>query len=104
MNPYYELPTLATSFRQATTSHPDWHGRARTSGRQIDEILSVGILRIVQGLETVVRGTVGWIARQQQRRTAIRELQAMSDHFLADIGLERDQIAATVDQMIETGE
>ena len=35
--------------------------------------------------------------------TAIRELQALSDHHLTDIGLDRSQIVSTVEDIIETG-
>ena len=46
---------------------------------------------------------LGWISRWRQRRTAIRELQALSDHYLTDIGLDRSQIVSTVEDIIETG-
>jgi uncharacterized protein YjiS (DUF1127 family) len=94
MNPYYELPNLGSSFQQAHADRP---------GRQIDRLLSIGALRLVNGLGSAVRRSVGVISRWRQRRTAIRELQALSDHQLTDIGLDRSQIVSTVEEMIETG-
>jgi uncharacterized protein YjiS (DUF1127 family) len=107
MNPYYELPTLASRFRQVPVDwhrQPEWPGRPAQSGRQIDDILSIAILRLVQGVETLVRRGAGWITRRHRRRTAIRELQSLSDRLLQDIGLERGQITETVDHLLETGE
>jgi uncharacterized protein YjiS (DUF1127 family) len=60
-------------------------------------------LRLVNGLESAVRRSVGGISRWRQRRTAIRELQALSDHHLTGIGLDRSQIVSTVEEIIETG-
>ncbi len=60
-------------------------------------------MRLVNGLESAVRRSVGGISRWRRRRTAIRELQALSDHHLTDIGLDRSQIVSTVEEIIETG-
>lgn len=97
MNSYCEIPDLGSSFQQA---HADQSGRP---GRRIDEIPSFGALRLVNGLESAVRRSIGAISRWRQRRTAIRELQALSDHHLTDIGLDRSQIVTTVEEIIETG-
>ena len=97
MNPYYELSNLGNSFQQAHADRPD------RPGRQIDGTPSIGALRLVNGLESAVRRSVGGISRWRQRRTAIRELQALSDHYLTDIGLDRSQIVSTVEEIIETG-
>ena len=97
MKPYYELPNLGSSFQQAHADRPE------RPGRQIDGIPSIGALRLVNGLESAVRRSVGGISRWRQRRTAIRELQALSDHHLTDIGLDRSQIVSTVEEIIETG-
>ena len=83
MNPYYEPPNLGSSFQQAHADRPE------RPGRQIDGIPSIGALRLVNGLESAVRRSVGGISRWRQRRIAIRKLQALSDHHLADIGLDR---------------
>ena len=97
MNPYCEPPNLGSSFQQA---HAD---RPKRPGRRIDGILSIGALRLVNGLESAVRWSIGGISRWRQRRAAIRELQALSDHYLTDIGLDRSQIVSTVGEIIETG-
>ena len=93
MNAYYELPNLGSSFQQA---HAD---RTERPGRQINAILSIGVLRLVNG--SALRRSLGWISLWRRRRTAIRELQALSDHHLADIGLDRSQIVSTVEKTIK---
>ncbi len=97
MNSYCEPPNLGSSFQQAHADRPE------RPGRQIDGILSIGALRLANGLESVVRRSVGGISRWHQRRTAIRALQALSDHLLTDIGLDRSQIVSTVEEIVETG-
>ncbi len=97
MNPYYELPNLGRSFQQA---HAD---RAKRPDRQIGGITSIVALWLVNVLESAALRTVGGISRWRRRRTAIRELQALSDYYLTDIGLDRSQIVATVEKNIETG-
>ena len=97
MNPYCELPNLGSSFRQAHADRPE------RPVRQIDELPSIGALRLVNGLESAVRWSVGRISRWRRRRSAIRELQALSDHLLTDIGLDRSQIVSTVEEIIEAG-
>ena len=95
MNAYYELPNPGSGFQQA---HAD---RTERPGRRIDRILSIGALRLVNG--SALRRSVGGISRWRQRRTAIRELQALSDHHLTDIGLDRSRIVSTVEEIIESG-
>ncbi len=97
MKPNCEPPNLASSFQQADADRPE------RPGRRIDGIPSIGALALVNGLESAVRRSVGGISRWRQRRTAIRELQALSDHHLTDIGLDRCRIVSTVEQIIETG-
>lgn len=97
MNPYYELSNLGSSFQQAHADRPE------RPGRQIDGIPSIGALRLVNGLVSAVRRSVGRIPRWRLRLTTIRELQALSDHHLKDIGLDRSQIVPTVEEIIETG-
>jgi uncharacterized protein YjiS (DUF1127 family) len=97
MNPYYEPPKLGSSLQLA---HAD---RSYRPGREIEGIPSIGALRLVNGLESAVRRIAGGISRWRRRRTAIRELQALSDHYLTDIWLGRSQIVSTVEETIETG-
>ena len=56
------------------------------------------------------RGWLGWarkgfqaLKRTRQRRRAIAELSRMSQWRLADLGIQRDQIAEVVDGLIERG-
>jgi uncharacterized protein YjiS (DUF1127 family) len=70
---------------------------------KFDGFIGVGALRLVNGLTSTVRRSVGGIARWRRRRAGIRELQALSDDYLKDIGLDRSRVASPVDQFIETG-
>lgn len=94
MNHYYEPGNLGGSFQQSHAERPE------RPSRQIDEIPSIGALRLVNGLKSVARWCVGGISRWRRRRTTIRELQALSDHYLKDIGLDRSQIVSTVEETI----
>jgi len=97
MNPCYELSNLGGSFQQAHADVPE------RPGRQIDGIPNIGALRLVYGLESAVRRSVGGISRWRRRCTAIRKFQALSDHLLTDIGLDRSQIVSKVEEVVETG-
>ncbi len=97
MNPYYELPNLGGNFQQVHADAPE------RPGRQVDGIVSIGAFRAVNALESAIGRLAQSVTRWRQRRIAIRELQALSDHHLADIGLDRSQIVSTVEEIIETG-
>ncbi len=98
MNRCYELPNLGSSCQQGRADRPE------PLDRQTEGFPSIGALRLVNGLKSAVRMSVGTIFRWRRRRTAIRELQALSDHHLKDIGLDRSQIVSTVEEMIETSD
>lgn len=93
MNPYYELPKLGGGFR---------YGRTGRFDRRVDAISSIGAFQLVNGLETAVRLIAGRISRWRRRRASIRELQALSDHQLKDIGLDRHRIVSAVENITET--
>ena len=65
--------------------------------------LDSGVPAPIAGLQSLFRRSVIAVSRWRQRRAAIRQLQALNDHYLADIGLERDQIVPTLDALIEAG-
>jgi uncharacterized protein YjiS (DUF1127 family) len=92
MNAYYELPNPGSGFQQAHTD------RSERPGRQVNAILGIGTLRQING--SALRRSLDWISLWFRRRTAVRELQALSDHHLADIGLDRSQIVSTVEKTI----
>ncbi len=48
------------------------------------------------------RALAGVIVRARKRRAAIRELMALNDHTLKDIGLHRSQIRSVVEEMFNT--
>ena len=95
MNPYYELPNIGNSIQhRSAPERPDL---------QIDGIVSVGALRTVNALESLLGRVAARLSVWRRRRAAIRELDALSEHHLADIGLHRSQIVSTVEEIIETG-
>lgn len=49
------------------------------------------------GLRSAFFHPFAGITRAQRRRAAIRELMRLSDHHLADLGIERSRIAEVVD-------
>jgi|GEM_PF-4668918 len=61
-----------------------------------------GDLRLVNPQQSALRRFIGVITRWRRRRNATRELQALSDHHLTDIGLDRSQIVPAVKKMMET--
>lgn len=95
MSAHYELPDLGGSLQQAH-SEP-----SERPGRQLDAIPRFGALRPVKSLASAFRRLAGGISRWRRRRSSIRELQALSAHHLADIGLDRSQIVSTVEALIE---
>ena len=98
MSPYYELRNFCNRLQPAHADRPE------RPGRQIDGTPSIGALPVVNGLESAVCRSVRWISRWRQRRTAIRELQDLSDHYLTDIELDRSRIVSTVEEIIKTGD
>jgi uncharacterized protein YjiS (DUF1127 family) len=91
-----EFPSVCSSIRQARADRPE------QPDCQIERLPSTGTLRLIKVLESAFRRSVDGISHWRRRRTAIRELQALSDHHLKDIGLDRSQIVSTVEEMIET--
>jgi uncharacterized protein YjiS (DUF1127 family) len=45
-------------------------------------------------------GLFGWLHRPWRRRAAIRELQRCDDRQLRDMGIDRDEIAAVIDELM----
>ena len=48
--------------------------------------------------------SIGGISRWRLPRTTIRELRALSDYHLTNIGLDRSQTVAPVAKITETGD
>ena len=97
MNTNNEHPNLGSCFQQAHADRPE------RPGRLTDRISSIGALRLVSGLESVISWSVGGISRWRHRRTAICKLQALNDHYLKDIGLDRSEIVSSVEEIIKMG-
>jgi len=89
------------------------HGDALIAALLTGEAASAGYRPKKSPLATVVvlrevtpdalRRTRGRISRWRRRRIGIRKFQALNDHYLTDIGLDRSQIVSKVEEIIETG-
>ncbi len=62
--------------------------------------LAVGTFKIVGWLGGVVSDLAVAVAEHHRRRVAIRELTALDDHMLRDIGIERNRIRDVVNAQI----
>ena len=82
MNPYTLFPL---------TKHP-----ASAITGPINEELSVAVYKAIDA----VANFAGAITKWHKRNKAIRELSALSDHLLKDIGISRGEIRAVVDAML----
>ncbi|WP_028465530.1 DUF1127 domain-containing protein [Nisaea denitrificans] len=59
------------------------------------------VSRLIRAADTAIRRGFSKIARERMRRASIQELQGMSDRQLLDIGVERSEITATVERILE---
>ena len=58
---------------------------------------------VAQGFNRTFQGSVAILEGVTARRAARRELYALGDRLLQDIGLRRDQVGETVDGMFRRG-
>jgi uncharacterized protein YjiS (DUF1127 family) len=70
--------------------------------RARDEAIGQALARGVSALWRGLRATVKFLAEYPRRRAVFRQLQAMSDRELADIGLERADLARVFDEDFAT--
>ncbi len=89
MNPYTLFPLTAQ--------------RASAITGPINEDLSVVVDRLV-AVANFAGAIAGAITKWHKRNKAIRELSALSDHLLKDIGISRSEIRAVVDAMLTAPE
>ena len=73
------------------------HGERRD--RAIGRLLKIGAQWLVNWPISALR----WISFRRRRGTTARQLQYLNDHYLKDIGLERAQVASSVDEIIDAG-
>ncbi len=89
MNPYTLFPLTAQ--------------RASAITGPINEDLSVVVDRLV-AVANFAGAIAGAITKWHKRNKAIRELSALSDHLLKDIGISRGEIRAVADAMLTAPE
>ena len=79
------------------TLYPLTARRGATITGEIDEGASVAAYRAVNSAAAAVGRVARAIVRRHRRNKSIRELSALSDHMLKDIGISRGEIRAAVD-------
>ncbi len=62
--------------------------------------VSLGATRLAEGVGAALRQVANGLRRWRQRRIAVRELQALSDRQLLDIGIDRARIVSVVEKNI----
>lgn len=90
MKPGHKHPKLDSSFQKARAGRPD---------RQVSRIPGIDLVWLVNGLKSAVCLSAVSIYRWHQQCTMIRKLQALSDHHLRDIGLNRTDIVSYVEKI-----
>lgn len=68
-----------------------------------DGVQNLSLGGLLQGALWAPRMCIDYVIRWNRRRATIRSLQALNDHYLADIGLDRSQIVATVETRAQGG-
>ncbi|MEP3115814.1 DUF1127 domain-containing protein [Nisaea sp.] len=69
--------------------------------KQLGQPISESVFRLIRAADTAIHRGLHKIARERLRRARIKELQGLTDHQLLDIGVERSEIAATVEKVLE---
>lgn len=57
--------------------------------------------RLIEAVTTAVRRSIAEIRRAHRRSVSIRDLDAMSDRQLLDIGIDRSDIPRVVDRALD---
>ncbi len=69
----------------------------------LDLSFSATAYKVIDGLGDLVTKGLGTLRASRARRRSIRELDRLSDHMLADIGLHRGEIVSVVNEVIAGG-
>ncbi len=83
MSPYTDI---------APNSGPDSVRKGHFGADSRAETLSRAAYRAIDAVEAAVRALIERLRADRRRRLTIRELSALNDHNLRDIGLHRSQI------------
>ncbi len=90
MNPYTLFPLTAQ--------------RASAITGPIGEELSVAVYKAIDAVANFAGAIAGTITKWHKRNKTIRELSALSDPLLKDIGISRGEIRVVVDAMLTAPE
>ncbi len=84
MNPYTILPRL----NKPAANDP------------VDDAISVYAYKAVTAVAESVANAVGAVRAWHTRNASIRDLSLLNDHLLKDIGIDRSEIRAVVNEML----
>lgn len=96
MNPYMLLPWIKV--QPPTKSRHPLQAESKTSNA--DELVSIWAYRSVARIEALAVGAIESYRHWRTRRTAVRELRALDDRLLRDIGINRGDIENAVDGLL----
>lgn len=86
------ISTLRLSRTDHRAAAPGRPGGVSVAADPLDDVVSRAAYRLIEAIDRVVRGMGRKIRAGRVRRATIRELSALDDGTLADIGLHRSQI------------
>jgi len=93
----HEMIPFASDTGSTPAGPSNTHRNGPTLARRI--LADIGGGGSLQALESRVSRLVQSLNTWRRRRAAVRELSALSDQILKDIGLHRDEIRSVVDEM-----
>lgn len=83
-------------FRQLRDGRADLPAQGGLPAEKADRSTVVCPAKQIYDEQSILRRLIATISRWRRRRAAIQQLQALNDHYLTDIGLERSDIASAV--------
>ena len=103
MSSFTDAYALTINHRSRRISANDNHAMIAFANEGLDLSLSATAYKVIDGLGNLVTKGLGKLRASRARGRSIRELDALSDRMLADIGLHRSGIVSVVDQLIAGG-
>ncbi len=98
MNPYAEFARIQHPRNGAQGSGP------AVGADPLAETLSRAAFRAIDAIDEAVGALIERLRAERRRRLTIRELSALDDHSLQDIGLQRSQIRSVAHALAAGGE
>ncbi len=103
MSSLFDAYALTLHHRSRRVPANDNRAMIAFANEGLDLSLSATAYKVIDGLSGLVTKGLGKLRASRARRRSIRELDQLSDHVLADIGLHRSEIVSVVDEVIAGG-